>query len=712
MLVKRLHQVTFPASLVWACVFAFASACAQAPLAQQPVSTLTPPSRPTKAMPPEPKPYGLDFVAIDRNIKPGDNFYQHASNNWLKANEIPNDRSSWGPGDAMVERTAKRTYELILEASKGDAPAGSDARKVGDCFSSYMDEAQIEAKGLEPLKPQFAAIAAIDSVKKLSAYLGSQLRADVDVLNATNFYTPNLLGLWVAQDLSDPSKYVPYLLQGGLTLPDRSYYLDSSPRGKELKSKFEAHVVAMLKLAQIADAETKAKKIVAFESAMAAVHATIDDTQDVQKGYNPLTTLQLRQRAPGLDWDAYLTAAGLEKQPGFVAWQAKAIAGLSSLVKKEKLDTWKIYLTFHAVEVAAGLLPKAFGDERFAFFGRTLRGTPQQRDRWKRGVAVVDEALGEVVGKLYVEKYFPASEKARAEAMVKNVIAAFEKRIDALDWMAPETKIQAKAKLKALKVGVGYPDKWRDYSGLDIVKGDALGNAQRAELFDTKEKISRIGKPVDRGEWVMNAQLVNAVNLPAMNAMNFPAAILQPPSFDPNRTAAMDYGAIGATIGHEICHSFDDQGAQFDATGRLRNWWTKADLEHFQQSSMALAKQYDGYQPFADAAVNGQQTLSENIADLAGLLAAYDAYRLSLNGQEAKAIGGLNGDQQFFVSFAQSWLEKVREPALRQQLKTDVHAPAEYRAATVRNLGEWYQAFSVKEGESMYLKPEQRVKVW
>ncbi len=696
-------------------VCALAAAFACTPSATVPASTipkLSPPTRPTTVLPPEPKPYGLDFVAVDRTLEPGNNFYLYANSNWLKANEIPADRSSWGPSDAVAERTAKRIYEIILEASKSDAAAGSDARKVGDMFAGFMDEAAIDLKGLTPLKPQLAAIAAIGNVKALSTYLGSRLRADVDVLNATNFFTPNLLGLWVAQDLNEPTKYIPHLLQGGLTMRDREYYVDASPRAAELRAKYLTHVVAMLKLAQIPQAEAKAKSIVALETAMAKVHATIDETQDVAKGYNVWTQQQLKQRAPGLDWDAYLQAATLEKQPVFVAWQPKALTGLSSLVKREKLSVWKDYLTFHAIEDAASFLPTAFGDEDFAFFGKTLRGTPQQRERWKRGVSVVDDVLGEVVGKLYVEKYFPASEKARAEAMVKNVIAAFEKRIDALSWMAPATKLEAKAKLKVLKVGVGYPDKWRDYSKLDIVKGDLWGNVERAALFDFREKVERLQKPVDRSEWVMNPQLVNAVNLPAMNAMNFPAAILQPPHFDSKRSAAMDYGAIGATIGHEICHSFDDQGAQFDSSGHLRNWWTKEDLEHFQTSSAALIQQYDAYKPFADASVNGKQTLGENIADLAGLAAAYDAYRLSLGGKEPERVGGLTGDQQFFMSFAQSWLDKTREPALRQQLLTDVHAPAEYRASTVRNLDAWYSAFGPKEGEGLYLKPEQRVRVW
>jgi predicted metalloendopeptidase len=341
-----------------------------------------------------------------------------------------------------------------------------------------------------------------------------------------------------------------------------------------------------------------------------------------------------------------------------------------------------------------------------------LSGTPQQRERWKRAVSSTNHALGEAVGRLYVERYFPASEKARAEQMVHNILTAFALRIDQLGWMAPETKRMAKAKLASLKVGVGYPNRWRDYSGLEIVRGDAFGNLARAELFEYRRNLAKLGRPVDREEWVMNPQLVNAVNLPAMNAIQFPAAILQPPIFSPDNTDAMNYGATGATIGHEISHSFDDQGALFDATGRLRNWWTPEDFAHFTASGAALARQFDGYHPFPDLAVNGKQTLSENIADLAGLGAAYDAYRLSLGGKSAPVVEGLSGDQQFFLSYAQGWRSKEREPALRQQIITDGHAPAEFRGDTVRNIDAWYAAFSVKPGDGLYLAPADRVRVW
>jgi predicted metalloendopeptidase len=481
----------------------------------------------------------------------------------------------------------------------------------------------------------------------------------------------------------------------------------------EIRARYREHVATVLKLAgYAAEAVAKAGRIVELERLIAASHSSRDDSSDVAKGNNRWTRADFATRASGLDWDAYFDAAGLGRQQEFIVWQPGAATGIAALVRDQPIATWKEYLALRAVESASTYLPKAFADEQFAFYGQALSGTPKQSDRWKRAVAVTDAALGEAVGKLYVAKYFPPSEKARAEAMVKNEIAAFAKRIDRLDWMSAETKAKAKDKLAILKVGVGYPDRWRDYSGLEVVAGDALGNARRALLFEYHRNLSKLGQPVDRGEWVMNPQLVNAVNLPAMNAMNFPAAILAPPDFDPGRPEVMDYGAIGATIGHEISHSFDDQGALFDAAGRLKNWWTKEDFAHFGASAAKLVAQYDAYRPFPDVAVNGKLTVSENIADVAGLAVAYDAYRISLGGREAPVVEGLTGDQQFFLSFAQSWRTKTREAALRQRIVTDGHAPAEYRADCVRNLDSWYAAFDVKPGQKLYLAPEERVKIW
>jgi len=655
--------------------------------------------------------HGLDFAGIDRAVKPGDDFFRYANGAWLRTAEIPPDRSSWGPAEKLAELTDERNAELIRNAA-ATAPAGSEARKVGDYYASFMDEAGIERLGLKPLAPGLARIDAIGDRAALARALGETLRADVDVLNATNFYTPNLFGLWVAQDLDDPKRYSPFLLQGGLGMPDRDYYVNSSPKMADIRAKYQAHIAALLNLAHVTDAARRAAAIYQLEHSIAEAHWSREQSEDVLKGNNHWAAAEFAKRAPGLDWSAFFTAAGLAGQGELVVWQPSAVTGISALTASVPLDTWKDWLRFHLIEGNCAYLPKAFVEERFAFHGRLLSGTPQLRPRWKRAVAQTNDALGEAVGKLYVARYFPPAEKARAESVVRNLLAAFGTRIDHLEWMAPETRTRAKAKLATLKVGVGYPDRWRDYSGLEVVRGDALGNAARAELFEYHRNLAKLGHPVDRGEWVMDPQLVDAVNLPAMNALNFPAAILQPPFFDPQRDVVMDYGAIGAVIGHEISHSFDDQGALFDADGRLRNWWTKEDFAHFQAAGRRLVEQYNAYHPFADVSVNGKQTLSENIADVAGLAVAYDAWQLTLAGKEAPALAGFSGPQLFFLSFAQSWREKIREAALRQRLVTDGHAPDEYRADTVRNLDKWYGAFDVAPGEKLYLAPADRVRVW
>jgi putative endopeptidase len=655
---------------------------------------------------------GLDLAGIDQSVAPGSDFFAYANGTWMKTTEIPGDRATYGVGAMVAELTNLRTNELMKQAASANAPAGSEKRKIGDYYATYMDEAAIEARGLEPLQPALDRIAAVDDRRALARVLGSTLRADVDVLNATNLYTDNLFGLWVAQDLDNPTRYLPFLLQGGLDMPDRAYYVDPSPNMTDIRAKCRAHVANTLALARVPDAPAKAARIFDLERKIAEAHVTPEDSADVKKGNNHWPRTQFDTAAPGLDWREYFGAAGLGAQTEFVVWQPSALTGLSALVASEPLETWKDYLVFHAIEHHVAVLPKAFGDEAFAFHGTALAGTPTRRERWKRAVDATDAMLGDAVGRLYVERSFPPAAKARAEDMVRNIIAAFGRRIDRLDWMTPATQAKAKEKLAALKVGVGYPERWRDYSGLQVAAGDAFGNFERGEMFEYRRSVARLGQSVDRSEWVMTPQTVNAVNLPAMNAMNFPAAILQPPFFDPSRPVAMDYGAIGAVIGHEVSHSFDDQGAMFDASGRLRNWWTPEDLAHFEASGAKLVKQYDAYKPLPDLAVNGKLTLSENIADVAGLAAAYDAYRLSLDGRPAPVVEGLTGDQQFFLSFAQSWRAKMREPALRQQILGDGHAPDEYRADTVRNLDVWYDAFGVKPGQALYLAPGDRVRVW
>jgi putative endopeptidase len=656
--------------------------------------------------------HGIDLAGMDRSVAPGDDFYRYANGTWMKTTEIPADRPAFGPDAVLAELTTTRTADLIKEAAASSASDGSEARKVGDYYAAYMDEAGIEARGLAPLQPTLDGIAAIADRKSLSRYLGGTLRADVDAINATDMYTDHVFGLWVAQDLNDPSRYLPFLMQGGLDMPDRAYYLDDSPRMETIRGKVKEHITKVLALAKVPDPQGKATRIYDLERKIAEAHASREDSGDVKKSNNHWARAEFETKAPGLDWDEFFAAAHLGAARDFGIWQPSAVTGISALAAKEPVETWRDYLTFHALDHFAGVLPEAFGQERFAFHGTVLAGTPERRDRWKRAVDAASFALGEAVGRLYVEKYFPPQAKARVEEMVKNLMAAFGRRIDALDWMSPATKARAKAKLAVLKVGVGYPDAWRDYSGLQVERADAFANADRAERFEYERNLRKLGRPVDRSEWVMTPQTVNAVNLPVMNALNFPAAILQAPYFDPTRPAAMDYGAIGAVIGHEVSHSFDDSGALFDETGRFQNWWTDEDRAHFEAASERLAKQYDAYKPFPDLAVNGKLTLGENIADVAGLAASYDAYRLSLGGKPAPAVAGFTPDQQFFISFAQSWRQKVREPAPRQQILGDGHAPNEYRGDTVRNLDPWYAAFDAKPGQALYLAPGDRVRVW
>ncbi len=646
-------------------------------------------------------------AAIPANVLPGDDFYDYVNGDWMRSTEIPADRSSWGSFAMLANATNERIIGLV-EGLSATQQKDAAARQVSDFYRTYMDEAAIEAKGWAPIKPLLKKIDAVHDQAGLARALGESLRADVDPLNSTNFYTENLFGLWVAQDLNDTTRNVAYLLQGGLGLPDRAFYQDGSARMQGLRTGYQAHIAAMLALAGYRDAPARAARVFALEQQIAASHASREDSADVAKGNNAWRASDFASKAPGLDWKTFFQAAGLGAQQDFIVWHPTAMAGSAALVASVPLATWKDFLAFHALNHFSPTLPKAAAGQRFAFYGQTLSGTPQQSPRSKRALAATNAALSDAVGKLYVERYFPPESKARVQDMVTNIVAAFSRRIDKLDWMAPQTKAQAQEKLKTLYVGVGYPERWEDYAGLRVVRGDALGNAQRAEQFHYRQELAKLRQAPDRKAWAMPAQLVNAVNLPLQNALNFPAAILQPPFFDPQASDAANYGGIGATIGHEISHSFDDQGAQFDAQGKLRDWWTPADLAHFQSASRQLVAQFAAYKPFPDLAVNGQLTLSENLADLAGVAAAHDAFTLSQQGKPAQA----DADRAFFIGYGISWRSKAREAAARQQILTDGHAPAQYRAATVRNLDAWYPAFDVKPGQQLYLAPEQRVRVW
>ena len=655
---------------------------------------------------------GLDAAGMDATVRPGDDFYRYANGNWDRRTQIPPDKSSYGGFTIAGDHAEQQVIAVVHGAAATHAPAGSELRKIADYYTGFLDTSAIAARGTAPIRPLLDSIASLRDRVALARFLGAHLNADVDPINLGNLHTDNLFGLWVAQDFNHPARNVAALLQGGLELPDRSYYLDQSSNMATLRAAYRAHVARMLELAGVPDAVVATDSIVALETRIAQTHWKVEDSEDPAKGNNHWARTDFGRKAPGLDWNAFFSAAQLAGQDSLVAWQPSAITGISALVANAPLSSWKALLAYHAIEDHAAVLPLAFDREAFAFLGKTLTGAQAQASRDRRAVNGTSDALGFAVGRQYVQRYFPAAAKARAEAMVANLIRAYEHRIDALSWMAPTTKAEAKAKLHTLRVSVGYPDKWQSYAALRVLPNDAYGNADRVVRFTYDRSLAKLRQPVDRTEWVMTPQMVNAVNLPAMNALNFPAAILQPPFFDAKRADAMNYAGIGAVIGHEISHSFDNNGANFDAHGRLRNWWTPTDLAHFQTSTHALALQYDAYHPLTDLAINGQQTLSENIADLAGVTAAYDAFHASLGGKTAPVVGGLNGDQQFFLSFGQIWRTKFREPALRRQLLTNGHSPGPYRALTVRNLDAWYAPFDVKAGEKLYLAPGDRVRIW
>ena len=672
-----------------------------------------------------PETHGIVVANMDRSVKPGDDFYHYANGDWIKRTEIPPDRSYIGVVDSLIDLSQKRIAGLIEEAAKANAPAGSNTRKIADFYLSFMDEAAVEAKGIAPLRPHLDAIAAIRNKHDLARALGETLRSDVDPLNCGCFHTPNLFGLWVAPGFNDPEHYTAYLLQGGLEMPDREYYLFDSDSMRDIRSKYQTHVSAMLKLAGFTNAEVRAQRVIALEHAIAEKHIPLADQHNINKANNTWKQADFAANAPGLDWAEYFRGAGLSGQASFIVWEPTAFTGESALVASVVLDTWKDWLVFHLIDDYADVLPKALADERFAFFGKVLFGTTEQHPRMQRAVALVSDpdrgatdtlagrgVLGDAVGQMYARRYFSPETKAQIEAMVANIIAAYRRRIDALPWMDSATKAEAQAKLDTLYVGVGYPETWRDYSAYEVKADDTFGNLWRGGLFDYHRNVARLGHPVDRKEWVLTPLMVEAQQLPVQNAVTLPAAYFQPPYFDPQATTAVNYGSIGAIIAHEISHTFDTQGSAFDSTGRLRNWWKPSDLAHFKAATARLAAQYDAYKPFPDLAVNGKQTLNENIADLAGISAAYDAYRASLAGKAASVQNGFTGDQQFFLGFAQFWCEKSTEADVRQTVMTDVHSPAEFRPATVRNLDAWYAAFDVQPGDKMYLAPADRVRVW
>ncbi len=646
---------------------------------------------------------------MDQSVKPGDDFYRYANGGWLKTVAIPAGQPSYDTRAMLVEKTSQRVRDLIQDAAAGQSVRGSVEQKVGDYYASFMDEEGIRAKGLTPLADEMAMISAITNKASLSSYLGTTLNTEVDGLTAN---ADHVFGVWVNQSFTDSKHYVFHLWQGGLGMPDRDDYLDPSPKMAALRAQYQSHIAAILKLANIADSEMQAARILTLEIRMAQSHAPDSDAADVFKQNNPWKRDDFSVKAPGMNWHAYFTAAGVAGELEFIVWQPSAVIGTSALVGSESIDVWKDYLRFHLIEHYAGVLPKIVATEDFAFYGTILSGAQHMPDRSKDAIAATNAALGQAVGQLYTQRYFPPEAKAKAQAMVGDLITAYRARISNLTWMSSETKKKALAKLAALKIGLGYPNAWMDYSTLDVARGDAFGNMRRAEAFNRSRNLSKLKQPADPDEWRIDPQIVGAVIVFTPNTETFSAGLLQPPFFDSQGDAASNYGSAGAGIAHEISHSFDELGNIYDDQGRLGMWWTPEDLANYHAAAAKMVAQFDVYCPLSDLCVNGKQVLSENIADLAGLLVAHDAYVLSLQGKADAMIGGLSGEQRFFLAFAQRWRRNQSEAALRRQITTDTHSPGEYRSDTVRNVEAWYKAYKIAPSDKLYLKPEARVEIW
>jgi len=649
---------------------------------------------------------GIDQQTVDNAVRVQDDFYMHVNGTWMKNNEIPADKSVWGSFSILYDNSLTQLRTIVEAASKdANKKAGTEAQKIGDLYDSYMDEKKLEELGLTPLKSEFDKVAALKDKKDIPALIAH--------FNRVNITAPYDLG--VHQDNKDSTKYVVDFSQSGLGLPDRDYYLKKDDaKLKEALGKYQAHITKMLTMAGDKKAAAKAKAIVALETELAKVQWTKVENRDPIKAYNKEDLAKLDGLTPGYTWKPYLTEAGLDGKVTYViVSQPSYLTGFAKVLKATPLNVWKDYFAWHVLSSNASYLGKAYSDENFAFYGTALNGVPQQQPRWKRAMGLEESAVGEGLGKLYVEQYFPPESKVRMEKLVANLLEAYRRSIDTLDWMSPETKKEAQAKLATFMPKIGYPSKWRDYSTLSIDKGDLIGNVRRASEFEYLRNINKLGQPIDRAEWGMTPQTVNAYYNPEMNEIVFPAAILQPPFFNAQADDAVNYGGIGAVIGHEISHGFDDQGAQYDGAGNLRDWWTKDDHARFAAKTKALVAQYSAYAPVPGYNVNGELTLGENIADNSGLAIAYKAYKLSLGGKEAPVIDGLTGDQRFYYGWAQVWRAKVRENAAIVRIKTDPHSPPRFRGnGTLKNQPGFYDAFGVKEGDAMYLPPDQRVIMW
>ncbi len=667
-----------------------------------------PPVSQQGAAPAAPAPIsGIDVQYVDDSVRAQDDFFKHLNGKWLSATEIPADKASYGSFTKLYDDSQDQLRSIVEGLQASTAAKDADQQKIADLYASYMDEPALEGLGLGPLDKEFARIDALKDKKEIAGLI-----AHFNRIGITAPYTPG-----VHQDAKDSTKYVFDLGQDGLGMPDRDYYLQHEEKMEQARKQYGLYVEKMLGLAGDKNAAKDSKDIVALETDLAKIQWTKVANRDPVKTYNKVMVAKLDGLAADYDWKAYLIDSGVEGKTDYViVSQPSYISGFGKLLQKTPLPVWKAYFRWQVLNDLAPYLSKSFVDERFAFYGTVLQGIPQNRPRWKRGITLVEGSVGESLGKLYVAQYFPPAAKARMDQLVQNLLAAYKADIDTLDWMSPQTKLKAQEKLAKFTTKIGYPAKWRDYGALQVAKNDLVGNVIRARAFEYNRNLDKLGKPIDRDEWGMTPQTVNAYYNPELNEIVFPAAILQPPFFNPKADDAVNYGGIGGVIGHEISHGFDDQGSQYDGDGNLLSapgWFTQQDLDKFKAKTHALVEQYAAYEPVPGYHVNGELTLGENIADNSGLAIAYKAYRLSLGGKEAPTIDGLSGDQRFYGGWAQVWRGKSRDNALIVRIKTDPHSPESIRGtAPEMNQAPFYEAFGVKEGDKMYLPPEKRVNLW
>ncbi|HWJ54880.1 MAG TPA: M13 family metallopeptidase [Vicinamibacterales bacterium] len=663
-------------------------------LAQAAPSGQAPPAKPAFGT------FGIDTAQMDPAVKPGDDFFRYVNGKWLATATIPADKARYGMFDALRDQAETDVRALVDELGRTPAPAGSVRQKVADLYASWMDEARIEARGLEPLRPDLAAIDAATTKTEL-----------VRLMGRLEFSAPFAFG--ITADPAEPTRYVVTIGQAGLGMPVRDYYLSPGAKFDGYRAAYRTYVTRIFELLGDRTPAESAATVIALETKLAEAHWPAERRRDVKATNNPMDRAGLATAVPAVDWQVALEPSGLGAVTHVVLREVSAIQGGAALLDSEPLAAWKKYLAFHVADDATDQLPKAFDEASFAFHSKALRGVEVQRERWKRGIDLLDTLLGEGVGELYVAKYFPPGHKAAMDALVANLRTAMGERLKTLAWMDDKTRAEAQRKLATFEPRIGYPSKWRDYSAYTVDRTALFENVRRGRAFAWQRRVVRLGEPVDRAEWGMRPQTVNASYNASMNQLTFPAAILQPPFFDPAADPAVNYGGIGAVIGHEMGHGFDDSGRQYDEAGRIRNWWTDETSAKFVAQTDKLAAQYNAFCPLPETCVNGKLTMGENIGDLGGLEMAYTAYKLSLGGKEAPVLGGLTGDQRFFLAHAQIWRAIQRDDALRNQILTDPHAPPAARGSIPeRNIDAWYTAFGVKPGDKAYLAPDARVHIW